>query len=306
MVLQNKEAIKAACHDEEFEIIAQSSSSAEKFGAIAVGPGQIMFWKRLAAVLQLLQAVRDAIHQLEGDQAVLSQILPVWLQLAKHSTAWHATQTDAQLKEDNVVEVLASRRDKSMHDAALVAYVLDPIHFRPSSSSRGNNHDWSTPAADLTASQEKRAKQVLYRLCGTSSDTEKKAIQREWSEFNLGPLPDELTADLPFLTERQKEGKRVVIKPMRQRLGWWNNPAHKRFPRLARGARRLLPRHVTSCAAERNWSQWGLLFSKLRNRMALDRAAKLIFIAGNKGCLQPSNAEHAVVLSLLEDEDVLE
>jgi hypothetical protein len=37
--------------------------------------------------------------------------------------------------------------------------------------------------------------------------------------------------------------------------------------------------------------------------MSLERANKLIFIAGNKGCMQPRNPEHAVVIGMIEEAD---
>ena len=61
-------------------------------------------------------------------------------------------------------------------------------------------------------------------------------------------------------------------------------------------------RHVTTCAAERNWSVWGYVYSKARNRLAIERAEKLIFIAGNKGCMLERDSEE-VVMKLLAGEE---
>ena len=35
---------------------------------------------------------------------------------------------------------------------------------------------------------------------------------------------------------------------------------------------------VTACAAERNWSRWGLTFVPNRNRLGLGQAQKLMFV----------------------------
>jgi hypothetical protein len=50
---------------------------------------------------------------------------------------------------------------------------------------------------------------------------------------------------------------------------------------MAAVAARLLSAHVTSCATERNWSLFGNIFSKTKNRLALERAQKIAFIRGN-------------------------
>lgn len=297
VVLRNKEAIKATCADDAFDTIAAGSTNAAAFAKIAVGPGCTTFWQSLASVLELLQPVRDAIHQLEGDQAMLSQLRGVWSSLHKHFLQWHAKLADTSpLKADNVPEVLRQRKEKSMHDATLVAYALDPLNFLESSD------QWTSPAAQLSTAEEKRAKKLLYRLLDANTEEAQKVVQKEWSRFKLAALPEEVTSDLAYLTEREQQGTREVIRPVMERVGWWDQTASKKFPKLAIVARRLLPRHVTSAAAERNWSQWGLVFHKLRNRLSLDKAGKLVFIAGNKGCLVSSNPEHAVVLSLLEEE----
>ena len=63
-------------------------------------------------------------------------------------------------------------------------------------------------------------------------------------------------------------------------------------------AARLLSAHVTSCATERNWSLFGNIFSKTKNRLALERAKKLAFIRGNsKGS---TGADEEVMLSVID------
>jgi hypothetical protein len=152
----------------------------------------------------------------------------------------------------------------------------------------------------LTQGNLDSIKELVWRLLGATTTAGKAAVTKEWSEFKLGSLPSDITSDLPYLTSREKQGSKVVIVPVDKRVGWWVLGG-KKFPKLAIVARRLLWRHVTSCAAERNWSKWGLVYTKLRNRLSLEKAGKLIFMAGNRASLQPSKAEHAVVLSLLEE-----
>jgi hypothetical protein len=63
--------------------------------------------------------------------------------------------------------------------------------------------------------------------------------------------------------------------------------------------------HTTSCAAERNWSTWGHIYSKTRARLAIERAEKLVFIKQNyKSDLFPQNeADWEVCLRLLDEDD---
>ena len=62
--------------------------------------------------------------------------------------------------------------------------------------------------------------------------------------------------------------------------------------------------HATTCASERNWSLWGNLFTKARNRLGKERAEKLIYVRQNINVLQKSRVsvnDEEVVMALLEE-----
>ena len=59
---------------------------------------------------------------------------------------------------------------------------------------------------------------------------------------------------------------------------FWASKASVMFPLMAKAAVRLLAVHVTSAAAERNWSAWGRVYTKARNRLGIDVATKLVAI----------------------------
>ena len=73
----------------------------------------------------------------------------------------------------------------------------------------------------------------------------------------------------------------------------------------SKAAGRLLSAHVTSCATERNWSLFGNIFSKTRNRLALERAQKMAFIRTNSSNgLKGANEEILLsVVGVLDDEE---
>ena len=43
----------------------------------------------------------------------------------------------------------------------------------------------------------------------------------------------------------------------------------------------LMRMFVNSCASERNWSRWGLVFTPNRNLLGLEQASKLVYIQSN-------------------------
>jgi hypothetical protein len=69
-------------------------------------------------------------------------------------------------------------------------------------------------------------------------------------------------------------------KPVHLR-NFWVSLAAKQFPMLSVAARQLLTLHVTTAAAERNWSAWGRLYTALRNQLGLEKAEKMVFIKAN-------------------------
>ncbi|KAJ9507054.1 hypothetical protein QJQ45_011810 [Haematococcus lacustris] len=74
----------------------------------------------------------------------------------------------------------------------------------------------------------------------------------------------------------------TVIAPAHQRLTWWQVYAQSKFPILAKAAMRLLSVHVSTCAAERNWSAWGRTFADAhRNNLSIEKAEELVFIQAN-------------------------
>ncbi len=54
-----------------------------------------------------------------------------------------------------------------------------------------------------------------------------------------------------------------------------------RYPLLSSVAIKVLSIPATSAASERNWSTYNFIHSKLRNRMVIDRAEKLVYIYWN-------------------------
>lgn len=55
----------------------------------------------------------------------------------------------------------------------------------------------------------------------------------------------------------------------------------KKYPGLAKIARRVYSICSSSAAAERCWSVYGFIHSKVRNRLTEERAEKLVFIYMN-------------------------
>lgn len=107
------------------------------------------------------------------------------------------------------------------------------------------------------------------------------------------------------LTARTTDPKtnRVSVAPIKDRRSWWATYMEQDgFPMLAKAARRLLAMHVTSCSAERNWSLWGQVYTKGRNRLGLTLGEVIVFIKGN--LREPGGKDEEVLLREIAEMEV--
>ena len=76
----------------------------------------------------------------------------------------------------------------------------------------------------------------------------------------------------------------MCLAPVVERSNLWRRYFHKHVPLLSIASGKLLAIHVTSCAAERNWSKWGWVYqSARRNRLGIEKAQKLVTIQAAHG-----------------------
>ncbi|KAJ9534312.1 hypothetical protein QJQ45_007022 [Haematococcus lacustris] len=136
---------------------------------------------------------------------------------------------------------------------------------------------------DLTAEQQQDVKLVVARLAEVAPD----AAAEELDNFEMGAWDPDMTRVANIILRMTKateiDGRTgTVIAPAHQRLTWWQVYAQSKFPILAKAAMRLLSVHVSTCAAERNWSAWGRTFADAhRNTLSIEKAEELVFIQAN-------------------------
>ncbi|KAJ9520047.1 hypothetical protein QJQ45_029985 [Haematococcus lacustris] len=178
------------------------------------------------------------------------------------------------------LEVYGELRGVSAHiDTRFAILVLDPINFLPTRHGVQPLPPWK----DLTAEQQQDVKLVVARLAQVAPD----AAAEELDNFEMGAWDPDMTRVANIILRMTKateiDGRTVtVIAPAHQRLTWWQVYAQSKFPILAKAAMRLLSVHVSTCAAERNWSAWGRTFADAhRNTLSIEKAEELVFIQAN-------------------------
>ena len=242
---------------------------------------------------QLIEPICDAIHQVEADRPLLSQLLRIYNTLIEHARAW-AGRADVPGALSRGVVAAVERRFQLHYDTSWSAsLVLDPLFAEPDADGVGG---WHMPFGELTGSQYQDAKSCIVRLVGQEHE---KAVLAELTRLRLGDLPDSMAEALDYITTRSEDSKQVVSIESRKK--WWN--LDKAFPLLSRAAERLLSMHATTCATERNWSTFGRVYVKGRSRLAIGKAEKLVFIKGNHAGSAGKGVDEEVALSHMLDSD---
>ncbi|KAJ9510022.1 hypothetical protein QJQ45_011647 [Haematococcus lacustris] len=178
-----------------------------------------------------------------------------------------------------VPRLFNDRAKKHYQPVMAAARVLDPVNFLPTRP----RAQPLPPMKDLTPEEQEDVVHVVARLAEVSEAEARRELRR----FESGTWHPEMTRvanDIMSMAEAgERDGRAVtIIAPASQRLTWWQLLAQPHFPALAKAALRLLSVHVSTCAAERNWSAWGRLFADaLRSSMDMATAEKLVFIQTN-------------------------
>ena len=143
------------------------------------------WWEKLQSVITLMRPFSDAIHQIEADKPLLSQMLPIWKSLREHVDKW-AIQSQAVFGKTvglEVIKMFNNRFEKHYQPEMSAAYVVDPINFVEDESGH------LRPDFDgLDKDQEEHVIQVVMRLNGLdpSNLEARDAVTKEYEFLEFG------------------------------------------------------------------------------------------------------------------------
>jgi hypothetical protein len=174
-----------------------------------------------------------------------------------------------------LVQLLEQDRVKLWHPAMDAAAVLDPVFWKKNARKL-----YFVPVASLTDKEREGVEQLLEGFAEEGEDA-----AGELTELEVLSFAQRYNKVLDLLCSRTEvqKGKRTVtqVQPSSDRCDFFNNAMGDKVPAVTCTINVLLSVCVTACAAERNWSCWGLTFVPNGNRLGLDQAQKLIFIQQN-------------------------
>ncbi|KAJ9526236.1 hypothetical protein QJQ45_009709 [Haematococcus lacustris] len=243
-------------------------------------------------VEKLMPAIHGMVHGDNWPQLRLSSanaavfekcVLMVWNALVDHAKEWveHAVIVSPRLAL-GVVAAFQRRAQTHYSPAYAAAYALDPANYKylaPGTHPRPTMHR-------LQPTQQEDVVTVVARLAECSLG----AARRELTLLTLGDWPTDMKSSVEAIvaeTRTDEDGK-TTTACISVRSGFWTFLGARCFPNLRLAAVRLLAMHVTTAAAERNWSSWGNTYNAGRSQLNVATAEKMVFIKANIPSSEPS------------------
>eukprot|EP00798_Chlamydomonas_sp_ICE-L_P009232 gene9232-16380_t len=256
-VLRMKVPIREMVESSDWASLKEASVNSDVFKH-ATDAG---WWGKLEAVRDLMSPIADAIHQLEGDKAMLSQVLPVWNSLIDHATAWTTMWQESggtSVLTAKVVGVFEKRSKKHYFGDWAAAYLLDPMNF----SAPGTGTHARPSVNQLTGKQRDEALKVVLRLnCMEVTDANMAEVERELSDLELGEWPADMVRHSNALVSWEEvstpagQPDKIKVVSVPKRRNFYSLPsARSMVPNMCKAAGKLISMNCTSAAAERNWS----------------------------------------------------
>jgi hypothetical protein len=286
---------------------ALSDSAWDELGGSKPGDLKDLFlenaklWTQIESSIRFLQPFSDLIHQIESDRPALGRCYEGLCMLDSHVNACCLAFDKVEATKESLDTLKATwlrRREQGTHGHAVqpllapahvATYLLDPLY----AACKGGEPQ----LPKVSHEHEAMAKALILRVGGpTAVEQFTKLVLEGW----VGPFKDAVQKCVP--PQASDHGKRAPVPSIRMRKGVWQRYGQDAFPELSAVALRLMSMHPTSCAAERNWSVWGRLYTSARNALGAERAKKMIAFSFNSRAQKASMTDLALDLALVEGE----
>ncbi|XP_050295198.1 uncharacterized protein LOC126735293 [Anthonomus grandis grandis] len=212
-----------------------------------------VFWDRNVKFIELLNPVVRLIRFMENTTATLSDVRHKLFLLKEHFNAFVSESQFLQNKQKLTTKSVIKRIDKACTDTHNAAYVLEPRY-------KGGN---------LTPDELQRATNLIIQLSLDKSEVD---VIGEISNFRAAT--NEFNNGIIWIAVKSTKSVCKTSSDITPST-WWESWQKKSV--LHDVAIKLLKIPASSASCERNWSTWGVLHSKLRNRLT----GKLVYVKYN-------------------------
>ena len=202
------------------------------------------FWEDLDIAIKIMEPMVIALKSFESDTSILSTVYSHFKNLMDK------IQQIVCDFSDDLQNFITKRWEYTYHPIMMIAYILDPQFLEESK----NNEIESTGYLEFTKFTSKK-------------------FSREESVELFAELVNFRNKNSPYNNEIIWESA-SILNPST----WWQSWPNSKLQQLAIKIF-LIP--TSSAAAERNFSNFGFIHNKIRNRLKSDKVKKLVYIYGN-------------------------
>lgn len=309
---ESKEAFIALYQNEELrEKFVNTRHATNDSKALFWAAPNANFWEELDRWLELLLPICDLVHQIECDKPVLSQIRRLWQRIWENVLSWlekyrappnealpyawnpaFGTPPANNLPADKVLltmsiskrfissnhpcfalaaildlRFLSAREEEGMSNTKLTRYVQS-CDYILSGSQNGSTRDSRDPSSEMG-----KAFELAKRMVGVEDADAVVAELELWLEQGT-------FEDMKRMVRVIENSSWKFIASADDVKMVWRRVLASRYPLLSQLAQRLLSMHATSCSSERLWSQMRWVYGDNRTRLGIEKARKMVFIAG--------------------------
>lgn len=221
-----------------------------------------IFWVKVENIIPILDPIVKWITLLEGDTLRISQVALAFKDIENNFKTHVPTLPILKSEEDDCFTNFTKRKRMAVKPLHYAANLLDP-NFR---------------GEHLNNDEHVLALEYIHSLIGKHPQFVNKKDQI-FSELNMYIAKTEMWA-LDFIWSAVKDVDCIT---------WWNGMCQK--TNLKDLAVAILGLPPSSAATERSFSTYSLIHTKKRNRLTVDRAGVLLYIAHNNKLLRKTGAK---------------
>ena len=235
-------------------VTAGGAKQKEKRAAIRAIVMDPDFVKKLDECIRILEPIEMFIKIFQNDAVPCSDVYKAFLVLEEKMGNLSKISSE---KQEYLVNLVRNRFNFMYGDAHGVCYVLDPRYL-------GDN---------MTRALRNEIEDFIYNFPkndGTTDKERQEQLAREYTAFRIEALRE----------RQQKTFRFKLIGQSKSVLQWWKADGTD-WPLLQDLATRVFSMASSSAASERNFSSFGFIHTKLRNRLCPEKVAKLVYIKTN-------------------------
>lgn len=210
----------------------------------------------------ILEKINFEIIMFQDDSKPISDVFECFIRLRKDFKVLVGIEAADRIK---ILQFLESRWNFVYHDIHAISYLLDPRYLgRDMSLTADGTKDFNLV---LNTRQEIMRRSRLATAGADVDNAFEAKFAGEWNSFQLWvrERPEDFLA--------VKEGESTV-------LAWWILHDDQ-FPMLSVVATQVFSCVTSSAASERNFSAFGFINNKLRNKLNEKTTVKLVYVYAN-------------------------